>query len=180
MPNNLLVGFSAISAVLFRVTSNFLISSSGREFVSGSYDKTIRIFETNKGRSKEIYHTKRMQRVFCTHYSADSKFVMTGSDETNIRLWKSLAWGKLGPVGARERSALDYNKKLIQRYEHHPQIKRIKRHRNLPKMIKSISNEHTNIRNAKKKKEDNRRKHSKPGSVPRVAERAKHVIKEDS
>lgn len=155
-------------------------SPTGREFVSGSYDKTIRIFETNKGRSKEIYHTKRMQRVFCTHYSADSKFIMTGSDETNIRLWKSLAWGKLGPISSRERSAFDYNKKLIQRYSNHPQVKRIKRHRNVPKMIKSISNEHNNIRNAKRRKEENRRKHSKPGSVPHVAERARHVVKEDS
>lgn len=152
----------------------------GREFVSGSYDKTIRIFDTTKGRSKEVYHTKRMQRVFCTHYSADSKFVMTGSDETNIRLWKSLAWGKLGPMSSRERSAFDYNKKLIKRYESHPQVKRVKRHRNLPKMVKSITKEHTNIKDARKKKDENRRKHSKPGSVPLVAERAKHVVKIDS
>ena len=148
--------------------------------MSGSYDKTIRIFETTKGRSKEIYHTKRMQRVFSTHYSADSKYVMTGSDETNIRLWKSLAWGKLGPVSAREKASFDYNKKLIKRYESHPQIGRIKRHRNPPKMVKSITKEHSNIREAKKKKDENRRAHSKPGSMPRVPERAKHVVKEDS
>ena len=148
--------------------------------MSGSYDKTIRIFENTKGRSKEIYHTKRMQRVFCTSYSADSKFILTGSDETNIRLWKSLAWSKLGPVGARERSSYNYDKKLIQRYANHPQIKRIARHRNPPKMVKSISKEHTNIRSAKRVKEENRRKHAKAGSVPRVAERAKHVVSEDS
>eukprot|EP00116_Pleurobrachia_bachei_P001438 sb/3461700/ len=150
-------------------------SPTGREFVSGSYDKTVRIFPVGKGRSKEVYHTKRMQRVFCTHYSADSKFILTGSDETNIRLWKSLAWGQMGPVSARERAAFDYNKKLIDRYSEHPQVKRIKRHRNLPKMVKSISKEHMNIRSAAKKKEDNRRRHAKAGTVPRVAERAKHV-----
>ena len=148
--------------------------------MSGSYDKTIRIFDSRNGRSKEIYHTKRMQRVFCVQYSSDSKFVMTGSDETNIRLWKSLAWGKLGPISSREKTSLEYNKKLINRYSSHPQVKRIKRHRNIPKMVKSISAEHTNIRAARKKKDDNRRKHSKPGSVPRVAERAKHVVKEET
>ena len=33
---------------------------TGREFVSASFDKTIRIFPFNDGRSREIYHTKRM------------------------------------------------------------------------------------------------------------------------
>ena len=30
-------------------------SPTGREFVSGSYDKTVRIFEYNKGHSREVY-----------------------------------------------------------------------------------------------------------------------------
>ena len=38
-------------------------SPTGKEFVSGSYDKSIRIFESNKGHSREVYHTKRMQRT---------------------------------------------------------------------------------------------------------------------
>ena len=37
-------------------------SPTGKEFVSGSYDKTIRIFPATEGHSREIYHTKRMQR----------------------------------------------------------------------------------------------------------------------
>lgn len=36
------------------------IAPTGRKFVSGSYDKTIRIFDVEKGRSEEIYHSKRM------------------------------------------------------------------------------------------------------------------------
>ena len=35
-------------------------SPTGREFVTGSFDKTIRIFPYNGGKSREIYHTKRM------------------------------------------------------------------------------------------------------------------------
>lgn len=31
-------------------------STSGREFVTGSFDRTIRIFPYNKGSSKEVYH----------------------------------------------------------------------------------------------------------------------------
>jgi len=119
-----------------------------------------------------------MQRVFCTKYSSDSKYVLTGSDETNIRLWKSLAWDKLGPVSSREKQALEYNEKLKDRYKYHPQVSRISRHRNVPHMVKSMSAEHTTIRNAKRVKDENKRKHSKPGSVPRIAERAKPVVEE--
>jgi len=37
-------------------------SPTGKEFVTGSYDRSVRIFKANKGRSREMYHTKRMQR----------------------------------------------------------------------------------------------------------------------
>ena len=35
---------------------------TGKEFVTGAFDKSIRIFKTYEGRSREIYHTKRMQQ----------------------------------------------------------------------------------------------------------------------
>ena len=34
---------------------------------------------------REVYYTRRMQRVFCARFSADSTFVLSGSEETNIR-----------------------------------------------------------------------------------------------
>ncbi|EHN01362.1 Sof1p [Saccharomyces cerevisiae x Saccharomyces kudriavzevii VIN7] len=39
-------------------------SPTGDEIVTGSYDKSIRMYKTNHGHSREIYHTKRMQHVF--------------------------------------------------------------------------------------------------------------------
>lgn len=33
---------------------------TGKEFVTSGFDKTIRIFPYNSGRSREVYHTKRM------------------------------------------------------------------------------------------------------------------------
>lgn len=73
-------------------------SPTGKEFVAGSYDKTIRLFEVNKGHSKEIYHTKRMQRLTCVSWSLDNKYIISGSDEMNIRVWKARASEKLGVV----------------------------------------------------------------------------------
>lgn len=73
-------------------------SPTGKEFVSGSYDKSIRIFEVNKGHSREVYHTRRMHRLTCVGWSLDSKYVISGSDEMNIRVWKAKASEKLGIV----------------------------------------------------------------------------------
>lgn len=47
---------------------------------------------------REVYHTKRMQHVICIKWSADNKYILSGSDEMNIRLWKANAAEKLGMV----------------------------------------------------------------------------------
>ena len=61
---------SAVTCVDFAPT--------GREFVSGSYDKTVRIFPEDKGRSREVYHTKRMQRLTCVAWSRDNRYILSG------------------------------------------------------------------------------------------------------
>ncbi len=87
---------------------------TGKEFVSGSYDKTVRIFPADKGHSRfakiffyffsifvifrDIYHTKRMQHISCVQWTSDNKYVMSGSDEMCLRLWKAKASEKLGVV----------------------------------------------------------------------------------
>ena len=39
-----------------------------------------------------------MQKVGCVTWSADNKYILSGSDEMNIRLWKASASEKLGTV----------------------------------------------------------------------------------
>lgn len=39
-------------------------SPTGLELVSVSYDRTVRLWNRDTGHSRDIYHTKRMQRVF--------------------------------------------------------------------------------------------------------------------
>ncbi|KAF5307265.1 hypothetical protein FQR65_LT06981 [Abscondita terminalis] len=154
-------------------------SPTGREFVSGSYDKSIRIFECGKGHSRDIYHTKRMQRLTCTLWSLDNKYILSGSDEMNIRIWKAKASEKLGTLKPREKTALNYSAALKEKYATHPQIKRISRHRQVPKHIYNAQNELRTIKQKMKKKEANRRAHSKKGKIPFVPERKKHVVKQD-
>ncbi|EPQ15835.1 DDB1- and CUL4-associated factor 13 [Myotis brandtii] len=151
-------------------------SPTGKEFVSASFDKSIRIFPVNKSRSREVYHTKRMQHVICVKWTSDSKYIMCGSDEMNIRLWKANASEKLGVLTSREKTAKDYNQKLKEKFQYHPHIKRIARHRHLPKPIYSQIQEQRIMKEARRRKEVNRLKHSKPGSVPIVSEKKKHVV----
>jgi WD repeat and SOF domain-containing protein 1 len=42
-----------------------------------------------------------MQRVNKVLWSRDSKYILSASDEMNIRLWKAVAWEKLGKVSSK-------------------------------------------------------------------------------
>ncbi|KAJ3158538.1 DDB1- and CUL4-associated factor 13 [Geranomyces michiganensis] len=151
-------------------------SPTGEEFVTGGYDRTVRIFNAREGHSRDIYHTKRMQRIFCVKFSMDAKFVLSGSDDGNIRLWKAAASEKLGVTTNRERSAINYTKSIKERYKHLPEIRRIDQHRRVPKSIAKAKYTKRIMTESAKKREDNERNHSKPGAVPYKAERKKHVL----
>ncbi|CAH2077684.1 unnamed protein product [Thlaspi arvense] len=153
-------------------------SPTGREFVTGSYDRSVRIFPYNGGHSREIYHTKRMQRVFCVKYSCDATYVLSGSDDTNIRLWKAKASEQLGVILPREQRKHEYNEAVKNRYKHLPEIKRIVRHRHLPKPIHKATLESRAMNDAKRKKDAKRKAHSAPGSVVTVPLRKRRIIKE--
>lgn len=154
-------------------------SPTGQEIVSGSYDKTLRIFPIGAGHSREVYYTKRMQKITDVIWSLDSKYIVSASDEMDIRMWRANASEKLGPKYHREQVAFDTNEALKQKFKHHPEIKRIKRHRHLPKHVYNERKLKRIMLDARKRKEDNRRAHSKPGSVPIIAEKEKHVVREE-
>ena len=155
-------------------------SPTGQEFVSGSYDRTLRIFKrpgkSGSGHSREVYHTRRMQRIFCVKYSMDSKYVLSGSDDTNIRLWKADASKQAGVLLPREKQAQQYQDTLKRRYGHLSEIRRIEQHRHVPKVIMKTKNKKREMRNSALRKEGNRRKHSAPGVVPFKAARKKKIV----
>ena len=151
-------------------------SPTGQEFVSGSFDKTVRIFQHNQGRSREVYHTKRMQRIFCVQWSADASYILSGSDEMNIRLWKAEASSKTGKLRPREKQALHYAAKLRHRFRFHPQIRRISRHRHLPKMVFKATKEKRAILAGQKRKRENVIKYNMSGAVKIVPQRQKSVV----
>ncbi|CAE6500939.1 unnamed protein product, partial [Rhizoctonia solani] len=87
-------------------------SPTGQEFVSGGWDRTVRIWKEGEGSKPVVYTGKRMQRVFATTYTQDARFVLSGSDDGNVRLWKARASEKLGVVEGRERASKEYRDRL--------------------------------------------------------------------
>lgn len=56
-------------------------------------------------------------RVTSSIFTADARFVLSGSDEGNVRIWKAKASEKLGIVTARERAAIEYRNTLVDRWK---------------------------------------------------------------
>ncbi|VDM54502.1 unnamed protein product [Angiostrongylus costaricensis] len=133
-------------------------SPTGQEIVSGSFDRSVRIFRANETRSRDVYHTKRMSNVLSVLWSMDNKFVLSGSNEMNVRVWKAKAAEKIGPLAPREKAAFMYNEKLREQFKEHPEIRRIARHRNVPRSIYHATREHAAIRASQSRKEFNRRR----------------------
>ena len=98
-------------------------------------------------------------------FTPDNNYVLSGSDDGNIRIWRTNASSRAGIKSAKQRQKLEYDQALIRRYSHMPEIRRIKNYRHVPKAIKKAG-----------EIKDNVRKHTKKGSMPHRAEREKVVL----
>ncbi|ODO10635.1 hypothetical protein I350_01232 [Cryptococcus amylolentus CBS 6273] len=153
-------------------------SPTGEGFVSGSYDRTIRLWDRESGKSRDVYHTKRMQRVFDVAYTPTADFVLSASDDGNVRIWKSDASKKLGPVSTKERQAIEYRQKLVERYSREKGVREVKERRHVPQSIHKATKTKREMIEARNVKEDRRRKHTRAGREKPKAERKKIVIVE--
>lgn len=152
-------------------------SPTGQELVSASYDRTLRLWTPQKsGHSRDIYHTKRMQRIFSCTFSGDSSYVLSGSDDGNVRLWRANASERNGVKSARERQKMEYDDGLKERWKHMPELRRISRHRHVPKVVKKAGEIKNEELKSIKRREENERKHSRKGQKKRRSEREKMVL----
>ncbi|KDE08868.1 hypothetical protein MVLG_00966 [Microbotryum lychnidis-dioicae p1A1 Lamole] len=136
---------------------------TGREFVSGSYDRTVRLWTAGEGKSRDTYHTKRMQRVFTSLYTLDNRFVLSGSDDSNLRIWKARASDKLGVIDKREQARKEYRDGLRDKWGSVGDVAKLERQRFMPKSIHNAETLRRTMVEARKKKEENRRKHAPKG-----------------
>ncbi|CAG9333087.1 unnamed protein product [Blepharisma stoltei] len=154
-------------------------SPTGREFASGSFDKTVRIFDVRDGRSKEVYHTRRMQWIHAVEFTGDGKFVLTGSDDTNVRVWKAKADEQLKTLMPREQEAINYRERLKKKYQYVPEMRRILKHRHLPRYLFKTRKIKQIQKESEFRKERNRRAHTKPENIKNIKEKSTVVINEE-
>eukprot|EP00708_Paratrimastix_pyriformis_P002103 GAFH01000842.1.p1 GENE.GAFH01000842.1~~GAFH01000842.1.p1 ORF type:complete len:583 (-),score=150.39 GAFH01000842.1:857-2605(-) len=151
-------------------------SPTGREFATGSYDRTVRIFLESEGASREVYYTKRMQRVFAINYTGDAKYVLSGSDDTNVRIWKAFASDPTFQLLAREKQHFNYLNALKEKFSHMPDIRRISKHRHVPSGIRGKTRLLHVMMEAQTRKIKNQMKYSKPGAVTVEPARVASII----
>ena len=77
--------------------------------------------------------TKSSQKLILIHrvtssiFTLDARFVLTGSDDGNVRIWKARASEKLGVVTTREKSAMEYRDSLRDRWKTDKEVSRVAR-----------------------------------------------------
>ncbi|CAH8523489.1 unnamed protein product [Schistosoma bovis] len=150
-------------------------SPTGREFVTGSYDSTIRLWKCDSTESFDVYHTRRMKRVLVVKVTLDAKFVLSSSSDQNVRLWKAHANEIIGPIQPRQKASLQTCESLREKFKDHPEVRKILKHRHVPKTIHASSKEHAIIRAKERRKERNTRIFNK-NDLPFIPDKEKHVV----
>lgn len=107
-----------------------------------------------------------------------SSLLLVGSDDMNVRVWKANASEALGTQLPRERKKMQYNKALIERHKHLPEVARIVRHRHLPAPIYKAAKLRRVQQDSERRKTQHRIAHSAPGSVKLKPARKKKIVAE--
>lgn len=94
-----------------------------------------------------------------------------------MRIWKSDASKKLGPVSTKERQAIEYRQKLVERYGREKGVREVKERRHVPQSIHNATKLKREMIEARNIKEDRRRKHSRAGrEKPKAERKSKFVV----
>ncbi len=56
--------------------------------VSGSLDRTIRIHRPKSDFKSVVFSSSRMSRVLCVSFSIEGNYILSGSEDGNLRIWK--------------------------------------------------------------------------------------------
>jgi WD repeat and SOF domain-containing protein 1 len=94
--------------------------------ISGSLDRTIRVFRPKSDFKANVFSSSRMTRVLCVSFSLDRSVILSGSEDGNMRVWKK-------PF-LKENSNYDLKKKSSL----FPKFSRFTEKFFLPKLIKNI------------------------------------------
>ncbi|CAG0887048.1 unnamed protein product [Cyprideis torosa] len=160
--------------VVTKLKTNSLAWNPIEPFVFTSANEDYNLY------SFDIRNLKMPLNIHKDHVSAvvDVDYCPTGQELVSAGYDKTIRIFPVEKLRGRQKAALEYNEKLKEKFSAHPQIKRISKHRHVPKHVYNAKKEIREIFTSQKRKEANRRLHSKPGTVPLVSEKAKPVLHE--
>merc|ERR1712098_240525 len=70
--------------------SNVVISTDGQFALSGSWDKTMRLWDLNTAMTVRVF-TGHTSDVFSVAFSSDNRQIVSGSRDKTLKLWNTLA-----------------------------------------------------------------------------------------
>jgi len=73
-----------------QAVSSVVLSSDGQFALSGSWDKTMRLWDLNTGATVRTFN-KHTSDVNCVAFSGDNRQIVSGSRDKTLRLWNTLA-----------------------------------------------------------------------------------------
>ena len=144
--------------------------------MTGSFDKTMRVFESEGSKSTQVYHTKRMQKVSSVCWTIEGGYLLSGSEETNIRIWKSDPSRKIGPVNKREERVINYRKKLVDKFKFARRVRELKK-THVPKYIVTEQRKRQIMSESRHRKMINIEANNNPDYVDQKKEKEKNLIK---
>ena len=115
-------------------------------------------------------------RVYSVLYSLDDDYIYSGSDDTNIRCWKSESSRPDKLLSVREKTSINYRKKLQEKFKFAPEIKRIIRKRNLPKYIVNKQRVRHIQKESKYRKLKNVENNSRLGTLEYKSEKKEKIV----
>lgn len=128
--------------------------------ISGSLDRTIRIYSPKSDFKSDVFSSSRMARVLCVSFSSDSNLILSGSEDGNLRIWKTPVNGEILKYNLKKKSKIN-NKKHKWIHE----LPRFKENFFLPKLITNIRKIKTKLDNTNHLKKTRLLQNLLPGTI---------------
>jgi len=109
-------------------------------------------------------------------WTNDNNYILSGSEDSNIRVWKSDPSRKIGPKNDREERATNYRKKLIERYKYVKEIKQLQRG-HMPKYIYNARKKKQIMNESKYRKRENMEANNPEDIMFEMTEKKQKVVK---